>query len=74
MPDAKAFATFGFNNVSDCSRSPIRQRHSDRRLAVLLHDQAHLSGQLYVALGMVLLLSSMFVRKTIGCTGPVERT
>ena len=74
MPDANAFAAFGFKDVSNYFAQPYPEE------SIPTDDWPffYMIGRTYpvsymLALGLVLLLSIMFVRKTIGWTGPVER-
>jgi spermidine synthase len=74
MPNANGFAAIGFANVSDYFAQPYP-------VASIPTDDwpfFYMIGRTYpvsymLALGMVLLLSYFFVRKTIGLTEPVER-
>ncbi|HLZ03246.1 MAG TPA: hypothetical protein VKR55_13995 [Bradyrhizobium sp.] len=75
MPDANAFAAFGFKDVSAYFAQPYPEESiptDDWPFFYMIKRTYPVSYML--ALGMVLLLSTMFVRKTIGWTGPVERT
>src|SRR6185312_16994610 len=74
MPDANAFAAFGFKDVSNYFAQPYPEE------SIPTDDWPffYMIGRTYpvsymLALGMVLLLSIMFVRKTIGWTGPIDR-
>lgn len=74
MPDANAFAAFGFKDVSQYFAQPYPEASiptDDWPFFYMIKRTYPMSYML--ALGMVLLLSIMFVRKTIGWTGPVER-
>jgi SAM-dependent methyltransferase len=75
MPDANAFAAFGFADVSNLFAQPYPEASiptDDWPFFYMITRTYPVSYM--VALGMVLLLSTMFVRKTIGWTGPVERS
>src|SRR5246127_3165232 len=75
MPDANAFAAFGFNDVSNFFAQPYPEESiptDDWPFFYMITRTYPVSYM--VALGMVLLLSVMFVRKTIGWTGPVGRS
>src|SRR6201996_1340923 len=75
MPDESAFASFGFNDVSNYFAQPYPDEAiptDDWPFFYMITRTYPVSYML--ALGMVLLLSTMFVRKTIGWTGPVERS
>jgi len=75
MPDANAFASIGFTDVSDYFSQPYPES------AVPTDDWPffYMIERTYpvtymIALGMVLLLSYFFVRKTIGFTDPIDRS
>lgn len=75
LPDAKAFAAFGFTDVSDY----FAQAYSAESIPTDDWPFFYMIKRTYptsymIALGMVLLLSYMFVRKTIGWTEPIERS
>lgn len=75
LPDASAFAAFGFNDVS----AHFAQAYPEESIPTDDWPFFYMIKRTYpvsymLALGMVLLLSVMFVRKTIGWTGPVERS
>jgi spermidine synthase len=75
MPDASAFAAYGFEDVSKQFAQPYAEASiptDDWPFFYMITRTYPVSYML--ALGMVLLLSTMFVRKTIGWTGPVERS
>ena len=75
MPDANAFAAFGFEDVSSRFAQPYPEASiptDDWPFFYMITRTYPVSYML--ALGMVLLLSTVFVRKTIGWTGPVERS
>ena len=72
MPDANSAA--GFTNVSD----HFAQNYPESSIPTDDWPFFYMIGRTYpvsylIALGMVLLLSFFFVRKTIGLTGPIER-
>jgi spermidine synthase len=75
LPDAKAFAAFGFTNVSDhfAQAYPADSIPTDDWPFFYMIKRTYPVSYL-IALGMVLLLSYMFVRKTIGFTDPIERS
>jgi spermidine synthase len=75
LPDAKAFAAFGFTNVSDhfAQAYPADSIPTDDWPFFYMIKRTYPVSYM-VALGMVLLLSYMFVRKTIGFTDPIERS
>jgi SAM-dependent methyltransferase len=75
MPDGNAFASMGFTDVSDYFSEPYPES------AVPTDDwpffymvERSFPVTYMVALGMVLLLSYYFVRKTIGFTEPIDRS
>lgn len=75
MPDANAFAAYGFEDVSQQFAQPYPEASiptDDWPFFYMITRTYPVSYML--ALGMILLLSTMFVRKTIGWTGPVERS
>lgn len=74
MPTAKAFANTGFTNVSD----HFAQAYPEANIPTDDWPFFYMVKRVYpvsymIALGLVLLLSYLFVRKTIGFTEPVER-
>jgi spermidine synthase len=74
MPDKDALAAFGFTDVSEHFAQPYSADSiptDDWPFFYMIKRTYPVSYML--ALGMVLLLSTMFVRKTIGWSGPVER-
>jgi spermidine synthase len=75
LPDAKAFAAFGFTNVSDyfAQAYPADSIPTDDWPFFYMIKRTYPVSYL-IALGMVLMLSYMFVRKTIGFTDPIERS
>src|ERR1700759_2969692 len=75
MPDANAFAAFVFDDVTAHFAQPYPEESiptDDWPFFYMIKRTYPVSYML--ALGMVLLLSVVFVRKTIGWTGPVERS
>jgi spermidine synthase len=74
MPDVNAFAAIGFTDVSKHFAQPYPEASiptDDWPFFYMIERTYPVSYM--IALGMVLLLSYMFVRKTIGLTGPIER-
>ncbi|MBR1124329.1 hypothetical protein JQ628_22565 [Bradyrhizobium lablabi] len=74
LADPKAFARFGFEDVSAKFAQPYSAESiptDDWPFFYMIKRTYPLSYM--IALGMVLLLSYMFVRKTIGWTEPIER-
>ena len=74
MPDVNAFAAIGFTDVSKHFAQPYPEASiptDDWPFFYMIERTYPISYM--IALGMVLLLSYMFVRKTIGLTGPIER-
>ena len=74
LPDAKAFATFGFTDVSEhfAQPYPAESIPTDDWPFFYMIERTYPVSYM-VALGLVLVLSYMFVRKTIGWTEPVDR-
>lgn len=75
MPDTKAYETIGFTNVSD----HFAQAYPEASIPTDDWPFFYMISRTYpmsymIALGMVLLLSYMFMRKTIGFTDPIERS
>jgi spermidine synthase len=75
MPDANAFASIGFTDVSDYFSQPYSEA------AVPTDDwpffymvERSFPVTYMIALGMILVLSYFFVRKTIGFTDPIDRS
>src|ERR1019366_2270670 len=73
VPDANVFAAIGFTNVSDHFAQPYPEA------SIPTDDWPffYMIGRTYpvsymIALGMALLLSYFFVRRTIGLTDPIE--
>jgi Spermine/spermidine synthase domain len=75
MPDTKAYEAIGFINVSDHFAQPYPEASiptDDWPFFYMISRTYPMSYM--IALCMVLLLSYMFVRKTIGFTDPIERS
>ncbi len=75
MPDANAFAAIGFTNVSDFFAQPYPESSiptDDWPFFYMVTRTYPVSYM--IALGMVLLLSYVFVRKTIGFSDPIDRS
>jgi spermidine synthase len=74
LPDKDAFAAFGFTDVSDhfAQAYPADSIPTDDWPFFYMIKRTYPVSYM-LALGMVLLLSTVFVRKTIGWSGPVER-
>jgi hypothetical protein len=75
MPDANAFASIGFTDVSDYFSQPYPEAAvpTDDWPFFYMVERAYPVTYM-IALGMVLLLSYFFVRKTIGFTDPIDRS
>jgi uncharacterized membrane protein len=75
MPDANAFASIGFTDVSDYFMQPYPDSAvpTDDWPFFYMVERAYPVTYM-IALGMVLLLSYFFVRKTIGFTDPIDRS
>jgi spermidine synthase len=74
LPDVKALAAFGFTDVSEHFAQPYPAESiptDDWPFFYMIKRTYPVSYM--VALGMVLLLSYMFVRRTIGWSEPVDR-
>jgi SAM-dependent methyltransferase len=74
MPDANSFASIGFTDVSDYFAQPYPESAvpTDDWPFFYMVERAY-PVRYMVALGIILLLSYVFVRKTIGFSDPVER-
>ena len=74
MPDAQAFAAIGFTNVSEhfAQAYPAASIPTDDWPFFDTISRTYPTSYM-IALGMVRMLSYMFVRKTIGLTDPVDR-
>jgi SAM-dependent methyltransferase len=75
MPDVNAFASIGFTDVSDyfSQAYPESAVPTDDWPFFYMVERAYPVTYM-IALGMVLLLSYFFVRKTIGFTDPIDRS
>src|ERR1700688_4738979 len=75
MPDANAFAAIGFTDVSDyfSQAYPESAVPTDDWPFFYMVERAYPVTYM-IALGMVLLLSYFFVRKTIGFADPIDRS
>ena len=75
MPDINAFAAFGFTDVSKhfAQLYPEASIPTDDWPFFYMIERTYPVSYM-IALGMVLLLSYMFVRRTIGLTGPTTAT
>lgn len=74
MPPAKAFGNVGFTNVSDQFAQPYPEANIPTDDWPFFYMVKRVYPVSYmVALGLVLLLSYFFVRRTIGFNEPVER-
>ena len=75
MPDANAFASIGFTDVSDYFSQPYPESAVPTDDWPFFYMVERTFPVTYmIALGMVLLLSYFFVRKTIGFTDPIDRS
>jgi SAM-dependent methyltransferase len=75
MPDASAFASIGFTDVSEYFSQPYPESAvpTDDWPFFYMVERAYPVTYM-IALGMVLLLSYFFVRKTIGFSEPIDRS
>jgi SAM-dependent methyltransferase len=75
MPDANAFASIGFTNVSDHFAQPYPESAvpTDDWPFFYMVERAYPFTYM-IALGMILLLSYFFVRRTIGFSDPIDRS
>jgi hypothetical protein len=75
MPDANAFASIGFTDVSDYFAQPYPESAipTDDWPFFYMVERAYPFTYM-MALGMILLLSYFFVRKTIGFSDPIDRS
>ena len=75
MPDANAFASIGFSDVSSYFAQPYPESAipTDDWPFFYMVERAYPFTYM-IALGMILLLSYLFVRKTIGFSDPVDRS
>jgi spermidine synthase len=74
MPDANAFASIGFTDVSNYFSQPYPESAipTDDWPFFYMVERAYPFTYM-IALGMILLLSYLFVRKTIGFSDPIDR-
>jgi spermidine synthase len=74
LPASKEFAAIGFDNVSQHFAEPYPEASipTDDWPFFYMISRTYPISYL-ITLGMVMLLSYMFVRKTIGLNGPIER-
>jgi SAM-dependent methyltransferase len=75
MPDATTFASFGFTDVSNYFSQPYPESSvptDDWPFFYMVERSFPVTYM--IALGMVLLLSYYFVRKTIGFSDPIDRS
>ena len=75
MPDANAFASIGFSNVSDYFSQPYPEFAipTDDWPFFYMVERAYPFTYM-IALGIILLLSYFFVRRTIGFSDPIDRS
>ncbi|MEY2503577.1 MAG: hypothetical protein QOI07_3914 [Verrucomicrobiota bacterium] len=75
MPDANTFASIGFTNVSDyfAQAYPESAIPTDDWPFFYMVERAYPFTYM-VALGIILLLSTFFVRRTIGFSDPIDRS
>ena len=75
MPDASAFAAIGFTDVSDYFSQPYPESAvpTDDWPFFYMVERAYPVTYM-IALGIILLLSYFFVRKTIGFSEPIDRS
>jgi SAM-dependent methyltransferase len=75
MPNASAFASIGFTDVSDYFARPYPESAvpTDDWPFFYMVERAYPVTYM-IALGMILLLSYVFVRKTIGFADPIDRS
>jgi SAM-dependent methyltransferase len=75
MPDVNAFASIGFTDVSDYFAQPYPESAvpTDDWPFFYMVERAYPVTYM-IALGMILLLSYVFVRKTIGFSDPIDRS
>ncbi len=75
MPDAHAFASVGFTDVSDYFAQPYPESAipTDDWPFFYMVERAYPVTYM-IALAMILLLSYFFVRKTIGFSDPIDRS
>jgi spermidine synthase len=75
MPDANAFASIGFTDVSDYFAQPYPESAipTDDWPFFYMVERAYPFTYM-IALGMILVLSYFFVRRTIGFSDPIDRS
>jgi len=75
MPEANALASLGFSNVSDHFAQPYPESAipTDDWPFFYMVERAYPFTYM-IALGIILLLSYFFVRRTIGFTDPIDRS
>lgn len=75
MPDASAFASIGFTNVSDYFSQPYPESAvpTDDWPFFYMVERAYPVTYM-IALGIILILSYFFVRRTIGFSDPIDRS
>ncbi len=75
MPDANAFASIGFTDVTNYFSQPYPESAvpTDDWPFFYMVERAYPVTYM-IALGMVLILSYFFVRRTIGFTDPIDRS
>jgi SAM-dependent methyltransferase len=75
MPDANAFASIGFSDVSNYFAQPYPKSAipTDDWPFFYMVERAYPFTYM-IALGMILLLSYFFVRRTIGFSDPIDRS
>lgn len=75
MPDANVFASIGFTNVSDYFAQPYPESAipTDDWPFFYMVERAYPFTYM-IALGIILLLSYFFVRRTIGFSDPIDRS
>jgi spermidine synthase len=75
MPDANAFASIGFADVSDYFAQPYPESAipTDDWPFFYMIERAYPVTYM-IALGMILVLSYFFVRRTIGFSDPIDRS
>jgi spermidine synthase len=75
MPEASAFASLGFTDVSDYFNQPYPEASVPTDDWPFFYMVERVYPVTYmIALGMILLLSYFFVRKTIGFTDPIDHS
>jgi SAM-dependent methyltransferase len=75
MPDASTFGSFGFTDVSDYFAQPYPDSAVPTDDWPFFYMVARAYPVTYmIALGMILILSYFFVRRTIGFSDPIDRS